>query len=151
MKTNDIGHGAAVNNDGKVGIAVAVIKFANGAYGTIECSMAVYSGVFKGLEIMCTSGTVVLEDNNVLKWQFEHEHNEDKRISNSMPENGKSEGGVSDPISISYLGHQRQMEDLMYAIETGKKPLIDGKEGRKSVEIVLAIYKSAKSGKLVKL
>lgn len=131
--------------------AVAVIKFANGAFGTIECSTAVYPGVFKRLEIMGTSGTVVLEDNNVLKWQFEHEQNEDKRIREGLPENGKSEGGVSDPLSISYLGHQRQMEDMMYAIETGKKPLIDGQEGRKSVEIVLAIYKSAKSGKLVKL
>ena len=131
--------------------AVAVLKFANGALGTVECSTAVYPGVFKQMQIMGTTGTAVLEDNYVLKWQFEDEQNGDKRIREGLPTNGVSKGGVSDPLSISYWGHQRQMEDMIQAIETGKKPLIDGEEGRKSIEIVLAIYKSAKSGRLIML
>lgn len=130
---------------------VAVLKFVNGALGTIECSTAVYPGVFKQLDIMGTSGTVVLEDNHISKWQFEEEQDKDKRILESLSGKDAAQGGVSDPLAISYLGHQRQMEDMMQAIETGGKPLIDGEEGRKSVEIVLAIYKSAQTGELIKL
>lgn len=130
---------------------VAAIKFKSGALGTIECSTATYPGVLKRLEIMGTAGTVTMEDNDVVKWHFEQEQTDDKRIIDNFSPNGSAKGGASDPLSISYLGHQRQMEDLMQAIKTGKRPLIDGDEGRKSVEIVLAIYESAQTGKLVKL
>lgn len=131
--------------------AVAVLKFTSGALGTIECSTAVYPGVFKQLDIMGTKGTVVLEDNHVSKWQFEQEQEDDKRVLRDLSAAGTAKGGVADPLSISYLGHQRQMEDMIQAIENGGQPLIDGWEGRKSVEIVQAIYESARSGKLITL
>jgi UDP-N-acetyl-2-amino-2-deoxyglucuronate dehydrogenase len=130
---------------------VAVLKFASGALGTIECSTAVYPGVFKQMDIMGTSGTVIMEDNHILKWEFEQEENDDKRIREELSAHHSSQGGFSDPLAISYLGHQQQMEDMIHAIETGKRPLIDGLEGRKSVEIVLAIYESARLGELVKV
>lgn len=130
---------------------VAVLKFTNGALGTIECSTATYPGVLKRVEIMGTSGTAVLEDNDIAKWHFEQETADDDRIRENFSATGTAKGGASDPLAISYLGHQRQMEDLMHAIETGAKPLIDGAEGRKSVKIVLAIYESARTGKIVDL
>ena len=58
-------------------------------------------------------------------------------------------GGASDPTAISYVGHMEQIKDFLKAIETGSKPLVDGEEGRKSVEIILAIYKSSWTGKRV--
>jgi UDP-N-acetyl-2-amino-2-deoxyglucuronate dehydrogenase len=131
--------------------AVAILKFANGALGTIECSTATYPGVLKRLEIMGTSGTAVLEDNNIIKWQFENDKADDVNIISKFSPNGKAKGGASDPLSIGHLGHQRQIEDLIQAIETGQKPLIDAEEGRKSVAIVLAIYQSARTGKLIQL
>jgi UDP-N-acetyl-2-amino-2-deoxyglucuronate dehydrogenase len=131
--------------------AIAVLKFANGALGTIECSTATYPGVLRRMEIMGTAGTVVLEDNDVVKWQFEHEQADDATIISNFSPNGTAKGGASDPLSINYLGHQRQMEDLIQAIETGQKPLIDAEEGRRSVAIVLAIYESARTGKLIQL
>jgi UDP-N-acetyl-2-amino-2-deoxyglucuronate dehydrogenase len=88
---------------------------------------------------------------DVTKCIFEQETADDEHIRESYSVNGTLRGGAADPLAISYLGHQRQMEDLMHAIETGTKPLIDGEEGRKSVEIVLAIYESARTGRLVKL
>ena len=45
----------------------------------------------------------------------------------------------------------KQIKDFVMAIETGRKPLVDGEEGRKSVEIILAIYKSSWTGKRVTL
>ena len=60
-------------------------------------------------------------------------------------------GGAADPTAISYTGHMLQLKDFLQSIETGDKPLVDGIEGRKSVEIILAIYQSAWTGKAVKL
>jgi predicted dehydrogenase len=69
-----------------------------------------------------------------------------------MQNNGLSHGGgASNPADISFVGHQRQLEDFVQAIEKNKTPLVDGVEGRKSVELVLAIYESAKTGKMVSL
>lgn len=130
--------------------AVAILKFANGAVGTIECSTAVYPGAFKKLEIMGTEGSVVINDNSISEWQFSSVLSEDEKITSDSGE-FSSAGGVADPLSISYKGHQNQIEDLMEAITSGRRPMVDASEGRKSVEIVLAIYKSARTGEMVKL
>lgn len=54
--------------------------------------------------------------------------------------------GAVDPAAISYVKHQRNFENVVQALKKGTQPLIDGAEGRKSVEIILAIYRSAFSG-----
>lgn len=130
---------------------VAVLKFANGALGTIECSTAVFPGSFKRIEIMGTSGTVVVEENNLVKWQFEKESKMDEGIRSMFSQGNSSPGGVADPAAISFFGHQKQIENMIESVENNTNPLIDTVEGRKSVEIVLAIYESARTGKIVKL
>jgi predicted dehydrogenase len=130
---------------------VANLKFTSGALGTIECSTAVFPGALKRIEIMGTKGTAVLEENNLTKWAFTQPTGEDQRIMQLMAGADISHGGVSDPADISFLGHKKQIEDMMRAVETGSNPLVDGLEGRKSVEIVLAIYESARSEKTVGL
>lgn len=131
----------------------ATIKFKSGALGTIECSTAVYPGALKRLEIMGTSGTAVMEDNDIVKWEFQNQKTKDTKIKNpsGFDFRGFGQGGVSDPMSISFYGHQKQIEELMDAIEAGSRPLVDGMEGRKSVEIVCAIYESARTGTCIKL
>jgi UDP-N-acetyl-2-amino-2-deoxyglucuronate dehydrogenase len=131
---------------------VSTIKFANGALGTIECSTAVFPGALKRIEIMGTKGTAVLEDNSLIKWEFEQESKEDENMRNVIQSGNISiGGGASNPADISFLGHQKQIEDFIRAIETSGRPLVDCEEGRKSVEIVNAIYESALLGKMVKL
>jgi predicted dehydrogenase len=130
---------------------VAILKFANGALGTIECSTAVFPGSFKRIEILGTGGTAVIEENDLLKWQFENEVPADEVIRNKFAGGNTSQGGASDPAAISFYGHQKQIEDMMHAIEFDEQPLINGVEGRKSVAIVRAIYESARTGKPVKL
>ncbi|WP_018616953.1 Gfo/Idh/MocA family protein [Segetibacter koreensis] len=130
---------------------VSTLKFTNGALGTIECSTAVFPGALKRIEIMGTAGTAILEESGLTKWQFEKKTSEDEMIMNSMLGASISHGGVSNPADISFTGHQRQIEDMLHSLKTGDKPLVDGIEGRKSVEIVLAIYESARTGKMVRL
>ena len=62
-----------------------------------------------------------------------------------------SGGGATDPAAIGHHGHTKQFKDVLRAIKTGKAPLIDGYEGRRSVEIILAIYASAQRGRPVDL
>ncbi len=129
---------------------VAILKFANGALGTLECSTAVYPGELKRIEIMGTHGSAILEDNRFKKWQFEPVEDGDTDVVRSV-DTSTSPSGVADPLSIQTLGHQYQMEDLISAINSGTAPVVDGGEGRKSVEIVLAIYQSAHTGMPVEI
>ena len=130
---------------------VSTLRFANGALGTIECSTAVFPGTLKRIEVMGTKGTAILEESKLIKWEFAEALPNDEMIKNAMAGGGVVQGGVSNPADISFIGHQRQIEDMIQAIETGGRPLVDGMEGRKSVKIVLAIYESARLGKTVKL
>jgi UDP-N-acetyl-2-amino-2-deoxyglucuronate dehydrogenase len=60
-------------------------------------------------------------------------------------------GGAADPAAIGHHGHCELFRDTLQAIENDTTPLIDGHEGRRSVEIVLAVYQAAKSGTRVNL
>jgi UDP-N-acetyl-2-amino-2-deoxyglucuronate dehydrogenase len=130
---------------------VSTIKFKNGALGTVECSTGVFPGSLKRVEIMGTTGSAILEEDHLIQWQFKEEHIEDENIRKAMQSGPLSHGGASNPSDISFVGHQRQIEDFIHAIETGSSPLVDGVEGRKSVEIVSAIYESARLGHMIKL
>ena len=57
-------------------------------------------------------------------------------------------GGASNPAAISHVYHARQLADFVQALESGRKPLVDGREGRRAVEVILAIYRSAATGRV---
>ncbi len=130
---------------------VSTLKFANGALGTLVCSTAVFPGALKRIEIMGTTGTAILEESKLIKWQFEQKAGEDAIIINAISGDEVLQGGVANPADISFRGHQIQIEDMMDALVQKKKPMIDAIEGRKAVEIVLAIYESARTGRMINL
>ncbi len=125
-------------------VAAAVLKFASGALGVIEGSTAAYPGQLKRLEICGSAGSLILEQDSLKQWEFAEEGAEDAGIRERFAA-GESSGGQSDPKAISFTGHQRQFEDFLKALDGGT-PLVDGAEGRKSVEIINAIYMSAREG-----
>ena len=61
---------------------------------------------------------------------------------------GRTEA-AADPKAIGHHGHTLQFQDVLKAVKNGKQPLVDGPEGRKAVELILAIYQSAETGKPV--
>jgi UDP-N-acetyl-2-amino-2-deoxyglucuronate dehydrogenase len=130
---------------------VSTLKFRNGALGTIECSTAVFPGALKRIEIMGTDGSAILEEDNLILWQFQDETDQDEVVRNTMSERTISKGGSSNPMDIGFVGHQRQLENMIHSIEVGDQLLIDAVEGRKSVEIILAIYESARLGRTFQL
>jgi predicted dehydrogenase len=128
---------------------VASLRFASGALGSIEASTALWPGSLKQIEILGTEGSAVLQESDLIKWDFRQALPEDERIRHAG--GVSSHGGVSNPADISHMGHLFQINDLLRAIREGGRPAIDGPEGRKSVEIVLAIYQSAREGKMIRL
>jgi predicted dehydrogenase len=130
---------------------VAALRFRNGALGVIEATTSAFPGLLKKTEIHGTNGSVIVEQDDVLLWQFEPGARKDSAIRRKFARRTGGGGGAADPRAISYAGHREQLSDFVKAIETGRTPRVDGGEGRKSVEIILAIYKAAKTGRTVKL
>ncbi len=131
--------------------AVAAVQFKNGALGTIEGATSAFPGLLKKTEIHGDRGTVIVEQDDILFWKFAAPTPVDERVAALMSQRKSGTGGAADPKAISHIGHRKQFEDFIRAIETGGTPLVDGGEGRKSVEIILAIYQSAKTGRRVNL
>ncbi len=132
-------------------VGVAAVKFASGALGTIEATTSAFPGLLKKTEIHGTQGSVIVEQDDILLWTFERKGPKDAAIRKKFAQKVGGTGGASDPSAISYVGHMKQIQDFVNAIPKGRKPLVDGEEGRKSVEIILAIYKSSWTGKRVAL
>ena len=135
--------------------AVAILKFKNGAMGVIQGSTACYSPEGHPAEVhLCGSdGSIFLRDDRLAVWEFKKGRSNDKKIIQKYGVQARTGGaGAADPAAISFREHQRNFEDAVRALKQGTRPLVDGPEGRKSVEIILAIYRSALTGgKPVKL
>jgi predicted dehydrogenase len=131
--------------------AIATLRFANGALGTIEATTAAFPGYLKRIEIHGSEGSAVLEEEDLKTWDFAKPRKEDKAILDEMKKSKSSGGGASDPSAIGHHGHAKQFADVLDAIRRKRAPAIDGHEGRRSVEIILGVYKAAESGKPVKL
>lgn len=126
--------------------AIALLRYKNGAIGVIQGATTVYPGLPSTFAIHGEKGTIVWEEDKIKTYEI---IGEEKKIESAED---KSQVGISSsPTSIGIAGHKTQIADLIDAIINNRRPLCDGEEGRKAVEIILAIYKSAKNKQEVKL
>ena len=125
----------------------AGLVFENGALGTIACTTSMWPGHFRTITLAGTEGTAVLGDANLLVWQFRDELPQDQGIRDSylgLPGPGI---GASDPSAgLDCEGHRAAFAEFLAALESGRPPPIDGREARKAVSTILAIYESARLG-----
>ena len=128
--------------------AVAALRFRNGALGVIEASTGAFPGLLKRTEIHGENGSARVEQDDVTLWTFREERPGDL---NMIAPKGASTGGAADPKAIGHAGHRDQLIDFLRAIDTATPALVDGREGRKAVEIIRAIYRSSRTGVLVPL
>jgi UDP-N-acetyl-2-amino-2-deoxyglucuronate dehydrogenase len=131
--------------------AVASLRFANGALGVIEAATSVYPGYLKRIEIHGTGGSAVLEEEDLKTWDFAKHQRGDEVILEQMKRSQSSGGGASDPAAIGHHGHAMVFRDFLASVREGRPPAVDGHEGRRSVEIILGVYQSAETGKVVRL
>ena len=126
-------------------IGMAVVKFKNGAVATIEGTTNVYpKNLEETLYLFGENGTVKLggtSTNNIDVWDFADEGEEDQKNK-----------GLEEATSNVYgNGHTSLYADVIEAIEQDRAPYVDAYAGKNALELVLAIYKSQKEGRAVKL
>ena len=124
----------------------AAVKYRNGSFGTIEVSTSCAPGFPRRLEFSGSGGTVAFEEDKITRWEFTKPLPEDQEILRELSGKADAAGGSS-PMNISIGGHASQISDLANAILTGGHPFLDGREGRRAIELICGIYESARTGK----
>jgi len=121
-----------------------VVRFENGALGSVQAATSAKPGFKRRLEISGERGTVILDGDAISVWAIDGEDSD-------LGDAEQLTDGSANPAAISNEGHRRQIEDMMRAVIEDRPPMIDGREGRKSLELVAALYASANAGQPVKL
>lgn len=125
-------------------VGMAVVKFRNGTVATIEGTTNVYpQNLEETLYLFGEKATVKLggkSTNNIDVWEFADETDTDKKNK-----------GLEEATSNVYgNGHTSLFADVIDAIENDRKPYVDAYAGRRALEMILAVYKSQKTGEIVK-
>jgi predicted dehydrogenase len=126
------------------------LKFKNNSLGTIEASTACAPGFARRVELSGTRGSIILEDDRITRWSFVDERPEDEEIRRVCGLGEGQVGGSSDPMAISAEGHRRQIAELADAILKGEGLTTPGAEGKRAVELICAVYESARTGTTIK-
>jgi UDP-N-acetyl-2-amino-2-deoxyglucuronate dehydrogenase len=119
---------------------VAILKFRSGALGTIEVTMLAYPRNLEGsITLLGEKGSAKIGGtavNKVEHWQFAEYDDDDKLV----------EAVETSPPNVYGLGHQGYYRNVLAVLRGDAKPDTDGRAGRKSLELILGIYESAKTG-----
>jgi UDP-N-acetyl-2-amino-2-deoxyglucuronate dehydrogenase len=124
---------------------IAVMRFRNGALGTIEVTMLTYPRNLEGsITILGEKGSVKIGGtavNKVETWQFADYDDDDKLV----------EAAATNPPNVYGFGHETYYRNVLKVLRGEAVPDTDGRAGRKSLELILGIYESAKTGRDVPL
>ncbi len=121
-------------------IALALLEFRSGAVATLEATTCAWPGYPRRVEITGTEGTVTVEGDDVVAAELRTPRPE--LISSPSA----TTSGASPPKPDSADDHRRVLEDFVRAIRDGTAPVCDGREGRRSLALVEAVYAAAKAG-----
>jgi len=124
----------------------AIVEYSSGALGVIQATTSIYPGYSRRLEINGQRGSVVLIEDSISKWDIEGEDSPEDIVLNQSAYQASN-----DPTAFSIDGHIHQLTDMVNAIQNDTKPFVDQYEGKKAIDIILAIYKSAEIGLPVEL
>ena len=135
------GYTATLTHDGMEAEdnAAAVLRFSSGALGVVNASTSIHPGYPRRVEVLGTDGSAVLEDNDIVRWDFKEERPEDADVRSRFRAI-RGESGAASNIVSDYSGHLAQLEDFSEAVRLGREPLVNGEEGMKSVELICKIY-----------
>ena len=127
-------------------LGIALVKFSNGSYGIIEGTTNIYpQNLEETLYIFGEKGTVKAGGksvNIIEEWNFSDGLDQAEEVKATYHEN---------PGNVYGFGHNPLYADVIKAIKEGTQPLVDAKAGKRALEVVLAIYKSAAEGTPVRL
>ena len=133
-------------------VAVAVLRFQNGALGTISATTGAYPGVTTRIEVCGDKGSAVIENDRLA---FLHLARDEQQTIGDYGGGVKKldtagQGGTAnDPGALQANTHAQQIADMIRAIREQDTPLLDGNGARHPVEIILGVYEAARTGKEV--
>jgi predicted dehydrogenase len=119
---------------------VALLEFANGAFGTLIATTSVYPGYPRRVELTGSEGTLAIEQDLLVRADL---HKPDPTLVRN--EAGDQNASATSAAVTDIRGHQAALEDFLRAIRDHGKPACDGREGRRSTALVEAIYATARS------
>src|SRR5438132_8988579 len=137
-------------------VAVAILRFANGALGTIAATTDAYPGVSTRIEIYGDKGSAVIEDDRLSYLHLARDDQEEVgpygvAPEQRVPSSPAGSSAAQDPAALSFRSHALQIADMIRAIRENGTPLLDGYAARHPVEIILGIYESVRTHKEVTL
>ena len=125
----------------------AILRFRSGALGVLETTMLTYPRNLEGsITVLGERGTVQISGtalNRVTQWQFAEYHDDDREA--------EALSVAPDPLSVYGSGHRPYYDNVVKVLRGEAAPGTDGREGRKSLELILGIYESARTGKDIPL
>ena len=125
---------------------VCALEFVNGALGVVEATTSITPGYPRLLNLHGEKGTISLEENSIVRWDIEKTANEEDLV---ITPSGFT--AAQTPTAISSDGHLFQIEDMIDSVLENRKPFVGIKEGRESIDLILAIYRSAEEKRLINL
>jgi predicted dehydrogenase len=139
-------------------VAVAVLRFANGALGTLAGTTGAYPGLGTRIEVYGDQGSAVIADDH-LAWLYLRTAGEEvspygaTAAQRAAAERGRADlpSAAQEPAAIGIASHVAQIADMVEAVRDDRPPLVDGEAGRRPVEIILGIYESARTQQEVTL
>ena len=144
-------------------VIAATLTFASGAIGTLSASTALYPGFAVRLAVHGTEGSAIIEGDmlHTLTTKSGPSSGGEAAQAHALQvatggtkaaaESTEPASAASDPAAIWGEAHRMQFADFLRCCRTGDDPVVDGVEGRKAVELVLAVYESARTGQVVRL
>ncbi|HEX6557590.1 MAG TPA: Gfo/Idh/MocA family oxidoreductase [Ktedonobacteraceae bacterium] len=138
-------------------VAVAVLRFANGALGTISATTGAYPGASTRIEIYGDKGSAVIEDDQLSYLHLARDDSEEVgpygvgAAKRAQRAGTADKSAAQDPAALAVRSHALQIEDMIRAIREDGTPLLDGYGAKHPVEIILAIYESARTHQEVTL
>lgn len=144
-KTDTVAHTIEVED-----IAIALLRYRNGAYGRLQTATAVNPGQGIYIEVNGTLGTASLADETITGWAVS-DSKEKLAVETVAGAEVKRSAAASSATSFATRGHIIQVANLISAVRTGENLICSGEEGRRSVHLIMALYESARRGEEVKL
>jgi len=126
--------------------ACALIRWRSGALGVLEGATSVVAGPPHRLEFHGDRGTILVEGDRCVRCNVA---GQDKCEAEPAPSSAKASDDPS--VGLSAAGHAAQIADFARAVREDGSPLVAGEDGRQAVELILAVYQSARTGRPVKL
>jgi predicted dehydrogenase len=132
--------------------SVAILRFKNGALGTLYTTTCAYPGYDQRLMLYGSGGSIVKLHSELESWKLLGDEGgvEEQEMLKIYGAN-KDTSGASDPMAVGFNGHTQIIIDMYESLAAGRAPLITLDSARHAVEIINAIYESARTGKEVKL